>query len=463
MTLVPTPFPMPPRRPDAGSLAKVAIVGRGFTGVMTAIALLKGFDRPFHLVMYDPQPKIDGGEGVDRSAATLLNSRVRDLSVDPEVPEDFRRWLETDAAWRDRLDPDEGSVDHSFVPGEIFSSYVYQRFSEALKGRTDVVVQVCADSVTAINRHPRGGLSILSGDGQQTRFDAVFLATGYGLRDGIDEPPVWDAVQDAVVIGGGVYAVDRALRLLAAGEAAHVTLISASGFLPQPHARTAVGRVTSDQPLPGTLRGAFRYLREAANAAAAEGSGWQGIMNGFRLRARDLWQGLTPEERRRFKRHVKAIYDSHRNRLPPDHYDRLHAAIASGAITVKKGKVERIATNGVLLSGPAGLQILPAERTIDCRIRPVDLESPLFRSVFCGGLARRDEVEIGILVDRCGRAMAEPDVFQGLFAMGPLGLGSLPDIDLVPEIVVQTYAAAGALGEWFEEQAATPDVVGGSR
>ncbi len=31
---------------------------------------------------------------------------------------------------------------------------------------------------------------------------------------------------------------------------------------------------------------------------------------------------------------------------------------------------------------------------------------------------------------------------NGLFAIGPLGLGSLPDIDLVPEIVSQAYAAA---------------------
>ncbi len=462
MTLVPTLLSDTSKRPEIGPLAKVAIVGRGFTGIMMAIALFKAFDRPFHLVMFDPEPKIDGGEGVSQSATTLLNSRVRDLSIDPKVQDDFRQWLNTDDAWRDRLNPAAVSVEHSFVPGEIFSAYVYQRFSEALKDRTDVVVQVCPESVTAIDRHPRSGLSVFFSDQQHTRFDAVFLATGYGLRDGGEEPVALSAVRNAVVIGGGIHAVDQALRLLSSGEAAHVTLISASGFLPQSHARSAVGPVTSDQPLPGTLRGAFRFLREAANTADAEGSGWQGIMNGFRLRARDLWQGLTPEERRRFKRHVKPIYDSHRNRLPPDHYKRLHEAIASGAITVRKGKVERIATNGVLFSAPAGLEVLPADRTIDCRLRPTDIDSSLFRSVLRTGLARRDEIDLGILVDRCGRTMTAPDPFQGLFAMGPLGLGSLPDIDLVPEIVVQTHAAASALGAWIDELAETRDVARGA-
>lgn len=458
MTLAPTLPSDTSQRPDTGPLAKVAIVGRGFTGIMTAIALLKGFHRPFHLVMFDPQPKIDGGEGVSQSATTVLNSRVRELSVDPEVRDDFRQWLEADDEWCDRLHPVAVSVEHSFVPGEIFSAYVYQRFSEALRARTDVVVQVCPESVTAIDRHPGSGLSVFFGDQQRTLFDAVFLATGYGLRDGADEPSALSAVRNAVVIGGGIHAVDRALRLLTAGEAAHVTLISASGFLPQSHTRSAVGPVTSDRPLPGTLRGAFRFLREAANTADAEGSGWQGIMNGFRLRARDLWQGLTPEERSRFRRHVKAIYDSHRNRLPPDHYKRLHEAIASGAITVRKAKVERVATNGVLLSAAAGLEVLPADRTIDCRFRSTDLDSPLFRSLLHTGLARRDEIDLGILVDRYGRALIAPDLFHGLFAMGPLGLGSLPDIDLVPEIVAQTHTAASALRAWIDELAQTRDV-----
>ncbi|WP_280950806.1 hypothetical protein [Rhizobium leguminosarum] len=35
---------------------------------MTAIALFKRVDRPFHLVMFDPRAKIDIGEGISQSA-----------------------------------------------------------------------------------------------------------------------------------------------------------------------------------------------------------------------------------------------------------------------------------------------------------------------------------------------------------------------------------------------------------
>ena len=453
MTLAPSSS----RSAEAGAITRVAVVGRGFTGLMTAIALLRGFAHPFHLVLYDPHPRIDGGEVIGSPASTLLNSRVRDLSVDPSAREDFRRWLEASDGWSAEEDSTAGGVDHAFVPGEIFSAYVYQRFSEALRERTDVMVQVRPDSVTTIGRHPGGGFALAGGEGEQARFDAVFLATGYGLRDGNDGDEGRETSGNAVVIGGGVHAVDRALRLLAAGEAGHVTLISASGFLPQPHAPSAVGAVSSEKPFPNTLRGAFRHLREAANRAALEGTGWQGIMNDFRLRARELWHSLSPEERRRFKRHVKPIYDSHRNRLPPAQYARLRQAIADNRITLRKAKVERVAINGVLLSSAAGLQVLQADRTIDCRVRPTDLDSPLYRSLFLSDLARRDELDLGIRVERSDRALVETERFDALFAMGPLGLGSLPDIDLVPEIVVQAYAAAAALDGWLKrEKPASP-------
>ncbi len=450
MTQLPSNFSRRPQDLRTRSLFKVAIVGRGFTGIVTAIALLRTVSGPFHLVMYDPQQTVDIGRGVSQSATTLLNSRVRDLSVDPVVRDDFSRWLEAGQ----KLGDDGGEragLDQSFVPGELFSRYVHQRFSEALQRRPDVVLQICPEIVTGLDQSEELGFSLSFGDQQRARFDAVFLATGYGLRENPAEGQATRVGDNVVVIGAGVRAVDRALRLLADGQARHVTLISASGFLPQSHARSAVGPIVSEEPFPRTLRGAFRHLRRAAESANADGSGWQGIMNGFRSRAHDLWQELSAEERGRFKRHVRAIYDSHRNRLPPEHFERLHQAIADGAITLRKGKVERIATNGVLLSGPAGLEVLYASRAVDCRSRPTDMDSPLYRSVLRAGLAKRDEVELGILVDRCGRTASEPKGFQGLFAMGPLGLGSLPDIDLVPEIVTQGHAAAAALDNWIHD------------
>ena len=63
----------------------------------------------------------------------------------------------------------------------------------------------------------------------------------------------------------------------------------------------------------------------------------------------------------------------------------------------------------------------------------------------------------GIVVDECGRTKAS--ALHGLYAMGPLGLGSLPDIDLVPQIVLQSHAAASLLNSWIGETAKARHVV----
>ena len=74
-------------------------------------------------------------------------------------------------------------------------------------------------TVIAVDRDPRGGLQIVSGDGEQAHFDAVFLATGYGVSEKVEERRAPAHAENAIVVSGGVHAVDRALQLLASTEA----------------------------------------------------------------------------------------------------------------------------------------------------------------------------------------------------------------------------------------------------
>jgi uncharacterized NAD(P)/FAD-binding protein YdhS len=75
------------------------------------------------------------------------------------------------------------------------------------------------------------------------------------------------------------------------------------------------------------------------------------------------------------------------------------------------------------------------------------------QSLFATGLAIPDELSLGLAVNQRGEPCLEDgSTVNGLFAVGPLGLGSLPDIDLVPEIVSQAYAAADCIGERFFPQ-----------
>ncbi|PLU62355.1 hypothetical protein BMJ21_29185, partial [Sinorhizobium medicae] len=215
-------------------------------------------------------------------------------------------------------------------------------------------------------------------------------------------------------------------------------------------------------PLPQGLGRIVRFVRQACAEAEANGQGWQSAMNGLRRRARSLWQSLSAQEKRQFNRHLRAIYDSHRNRLPAAVHARLqqelgegrtvpaavHARLqqklGEGRTVLRRGRAGRRLPEGILVrwAGQDTEELLRADQVIECRCSAPDLGTPLLRSLFAGGLAQPDELELGIAVAPTGEVLSSSGHTPNLFAIGPLGLGSLPDIDLVPEIVTQTYAAS---------------------
>ena len=46
------------------AVPRIAIVGRGFSGMMTAIALMKTVRAPFHLQLFDPNSSVSGGQAL---------------------------------------------------------------------------------------------------------------------------------------------------------------------------------------------------------------------------------------------------------------------------------------------------------------------------------------------------------------------------------------------------------------
>jgi uncharacterized NAD(P)/FAD-binding protein YdhS len=436
---------------------EIAVVGRGFSGIMMAIALLKTVTQPFRLRLFDPAPTISGGQALAGARSTeILNSRARDLSVATGEPKDFTRWLQANAAFRDAVSAAIPGFGQIFVPKAIFSDYVYQRFSEALSQRRDVTVQMSHDVADDIRRLDNGGVRLGFADGGVLVFDDVILATGYGLKPPVGEvarsltreitAPV-SAERHVIVMGSGLRAVDQVLQLRDAGFAGRISILSRRGFLPQPHTRLAADSVFPTQPMPSQLRHILRFVREACAEAEDNGWSWQAAMNGLRKRASSLWSSLPASEKRQFNRHLRSIYDAHRNRLPADVHARLERELANGLTELRRGTALRRSAEGLVVrwAGEQAQSIFAADRIIDCRCLSADLDVPVIAAALRNRLAVTDELQLGLAVNAAGELLDERGRAAGLFAVGPLGLGSLPDIDLVPEIVSQTYAAAALI------------------
>lgn len=437
-----------------GEPLDIAVVGRGFSGIMMAIALLKTVTLPFRLRLFDPAPTISGGQALAGARSTeILNSRARDLSVATGEPKDFTRWLQANGAFRDAVSAAIPGFGQIFVPKSIFSDYVYQRFSEALSQRRDVTVQMSHDVADEIRRLDHGGVRLGFAGGGALVFDDVILATGYGLKAGASEvaqtltrdiSTAQSVEKHVIVMGSGLRAIDQVLQLRDAGFAGRISILSRRGFLPQPHTRLAADSVFPTQPMPSQLRHIVRFVREACAEAEENGWSWQAAMNGLRKRASSLWSSLPPSEKRQFNRHLRSIYDAHRNRLPADVHARLERELAGGMTELKRGTALRRSPEGLIVrwAGEQSESTFTADRIVDCRCLSADLDVPVIAAALRNGLAITDELHLGLSVNGAGELLDPRGRPLGLFAVGPLGLGSLPDIDLVPEIVNQTYAAA---------------------
>jgi uncharacterized NAD(P)/FAD-binding protein YdhS len=56
--------------------------------------------------------------------------------------------------------------------------------------------------------------------------------------------------------------------------------------------------------------------------------------------APELWAGLSMQDRRRFLRHVRPMWDTHRHRLPPAAARELQRMQNAGRLIVRAGSIE---------------------------------------------------------------------------------------------------------------------------
>ncbi|PZM12842.1 FAD/NAD(P)-binding protein [Rhizobium tubonense] len=449
------------------AMPRIAVIGRGFSGMMTAIALMKTVRTPFHLQLFDPNSTVSGGQALASGhSSEILNSRVRDLSVSSGDADDFNDWLCANAAFRTAVPAAIPGFQQIFVPKSIFSDYVYERFSEALAARRDITVQVSNEPVLGVRRSHGSRFLVESASASNPLFDTVILATGYGIGN-----PQLQATGPAdlsspvrarrlvarphtVLLGSGLRVVDRLLQMRESGYNGQITIISKHGFLPQSHTRNNADPVFPADEMPTRLSGIVRFIRQACREAEAAGQNWQSVMNGLRKHARSLWRALPAREKQQFNRHLRAIYDSHRNRLPEALHVRLRRELSEGNTLLRRGQVVRVTPTGIVMKpvGRTDEEPVYAGQIIDCRCQAPDLDTPLMRSLIDSRLAMPDELHLGLAVSATGELVVDDRATEGLFAIGPLGLGSLPDIDLVPEIVTQAYATAEGISARFYPQ-----------
>lgn len=428
----------------------VIVIGVGFSGLLTAIHLLRSAS-DVRVTLVERRSALGPGTAYDTGNADhLLNVRLGNMSAFPDEPAHLSEWLAQQSSWQ---------ASGEFITRGAYGAYLRDLLDGAIADnpqRLDLV-SGRAETLDRVDGEWTIGLA----DGRILKGDAVVLAIGNqepSTPAGVDEALrrsalyvenpwsgdrlVPDQARQVLLIGTGLTAVDVAIALDKPGRT--ITALSRHGLLPRAHATVAAP--AAELTFSG---GPAEIMREARRAAQTQD--WREVFDALRHQAVDLWRGWTPSERQRFIRHIRPLWDVHRHRLAPVIARRIASLVADGALTITPGKIVELKLDGDAVQAvyrPRGRRRAVTRRfdaVINCTGplgRVADSGDPLIQDLLHKGYATPDPMGLGFQIDGEGDLIVDGAPAPNLHVIGPLARASFWEMTSVPDLRVQAQRLA---------------------
>ncbi|MDO8409553.1 MAG: FAD/NAD(P)-binding protein [Phenylobacterium sp.] len=434
----------------------VAVIGAGFSGLLTALHLLADPDGPQVRLIERAGAFARGAAYATGNPRHILNVRVANMSAFPADPQHFQHWLDRRPGWQARA---------GFVTRGCYGDYLQDMLwrcaeSPAAAGR----LLLEADEVTHLRREG-AGWRLTMAMGREFSVDAVVLALGVmspapptGASAALGQSPLYiadpwraaDAVPEGVgpvlLLGSGLTMIDVALSLEDTGR--RMVALSRRGLLPLSHAEDEI------TPLTGRYAGSPAQVLQQARRRR-DGTEWRDVIDGLRPHVSGLWRQWDLAERRQFLRHLRPWWEAGRHRMAPSIARRINQMIARGQLTIQAGRTVAVDPGFRQVhvtwrpKGEKATRTRAFDALVNCTGPGADLQlsgSPLVQSLLAQGIIRPDPNHVGIDVDPEARVLDLTDApLDSLRVVGALSRAARWEITSVPDIRVQAAATAFSL------------------
>ena len=109
---------------------RIAVIGGGFSGIVTAVNLARFSPRPLHLTVVNPGNTIGRGAAYGSTRREhVLNVTARNMSAFPEMPEHFLQWLRNHEDYKSIPDSE---LKGTFVPRLVYGDYLHYLIQQHL-------------------------------------------------------------------------------------------------------------------------------------------------------------------------------------------------------------------------------------------------------------------------------------------------------------------------------------------
>jgi uncharacterized NAD(P)/FAD-binding protein YdhS len=442
-------------------MARIAIVGAGFSGTLLALHLLRRCPPGSKITLIERGVQFGRGAAYSTgNPSHLLNVPAGKMSAFHDRPHDFVEWLEAQADL-----PVLGPVtEGSFVPRQVFGNYVRHLLNQEIKTPSQSVsLELLRGDAQRIEL--AGDEAVIHLDRRRTiRADLAVLAVGNFPPESptLADPSFYDShlyradpwaadtftgldpESSVLMIGTGLTMIDAAISLLDQGHLGPIHALSRRGLRPQRH--MPVVRVPSPraESFPTDLVQLTAFMRREGRRAASENADWRTIVDELRPFTGDVWAEMAMADRARFLRHLRPWWEIHRHRMAAPVADKIDAAMARGQLSVYGGRIRsfEIDEGQVTLSyrvrGTDRVERIMASRVINCSGPGADyarISHPLIRSLLKEGMVRPDPLCLGLDVTRnCALKDTKGAISGRLFAVGPVTKAAFWEMTAVPDI-----------------------------
>ncbi len=437
---------------------RIAIVGGGASGVLTAINLLAAdTDDTLSVTIHEASGIV--GRGIAYGTCDprhLLNVRARHMSAFPDVPSDLLDWAARTGREVDPL---------GFLPRMEYAAYLQDCLATVADHRLTVRAGLVDDVVPTPD-----GFEIHAA-GVVTTADAVVLAYGnqrprpltvdgdelmesqWHLSDPWDLAALHRLPTDAnvLVVGSGLTAIDTAITLLEERPDRRVAMASRHGLLPHSHVEQQSTAWVSPVPTGAlTADRLAEHFADQVRSARANGVGWRAVVDGLRSPTQSLWLRLDLTERRRFLRTYARHWEVRRHRMAPAVAERIAEYQRSGRLTLLSGSLTGVADRGHRCVARVGADTtLTVDAVVNCTGPLTDItrsSDPLLLALRERGLAVPDPLFLGVDCTAAGQLLGQDGrPVPGLHAVGSPRKGVLYETTAIPEIRAQASEVARTL------------------
>lgn len=444
----------------------IAVIGSGFSGILAALHLRRRMpaDQPL-LLCQRPQPTDDGGE-----AQNLLNVRAANMAALGDEPDHFAEWLTRNAvtAGQGVHETEAGA----FVTRDLYAAYLRSLLERAERTSGEGSLLVMGAQVVDITPNANG--YVLACDGGIEVAGVLLAQDNLPPEEGPD-PRIcadpWgpkaarplDNAAPVLIVGAGLAMVDVAVALRRRGFTGKIYALSRRGLLPARH--TPVGEWDTPNFTLAEERSLTQMMmrvRDEVFAAEEQGVNWRAVIDSIRPITARLWVRLPQEERRRFLRHARRHWDTHRHRLAPPTADQIDAMRAQGSLQVLAGRIHgfdsgaRQVTVHYTPRGSATPTTLSAQRVIIASFLDQigRTRDPLMQRMLDRGMIRMDAYGLGLQVtDELNVVRDDGTVDDHMWALGPIVRGVFWECVAIPDVRLQaTHAAVTVVARLREDE-----------